>query len=664
MLLQRMASNTRRLGGLLLLAGLASAGCNELAGIEAPTHRGGGGAGGGGGGSGPACGDPKAEVDKLDLLLAIDNSRGMADKQQILALALPDLVKQIVNPPCIDPATGVAQAFPAGPYDPCPEGTEREFVPPRDMHIGIVSSSLGSHGADACQISGLSSPSNDDAGHLLARADPDGTVAVESYQGLGFLAWDPLQALEPPGEADIDEDSLDDTNGTAIVPSLTDMVTGVGQVGCGYESQLESWYRFLVDPEPRASLALDPAGNVVLSGVDDVLLAQRKAFLRPDSMLVIVMFSDENDCSVREEGQMYLALQLQNPDKSIFHLPKARAECALAPNDPCCFPCGQTGPVGEDGAPVCAMDPACVDGNGAVALHDNLSDHIHMRCFDQKRRFGVDFMYPVDRYVTGLTSCTVPDRSGQLVPNPIFSDLDPTDSISTIRDPSLVVLAGIVGVPWQDVARTRADGVPDLVIGLDAEGKPRGGLKTAAEMLEPLPGLGYDTWSLVLGDPEAYPAPAALPRDPLMIESIDPRTGVSPVIGAPLTPSTEPLANSVNGHEYSIPQRDDLQYTCIFPLPGGAERDCTSNEYEVCECKNAANDSPLCAVNPGTGNPTTQVRARANPGIRQLQVLRGVGPQGVVASICAAQLESPDGVDFGYRPAVRAIVDKWKARRE
>jgi len=34
----------------------------------------------------------QSSVDKIDLVLAIDNSRSMADKQQILAKAVPDLV--------------------------------------------------------------------------------------------------------------------------------------------------------------------------------------------------------------------------------------------------------------------------------------------------------------------------------------------------------------------------------------------------------------------------------------------------------------------------------------------------------------------------------------------------------------------------------------------
>src|SRR5579871_2972050 len=46
-------------------------------------------------------------VDKIDLLFMVDNSISMADKQQVLQAAVPDLVQRLVNPNCVDPNTGV-----------------------------------------------------------------------------------------------------------------------------------------------------------------------------------------------------------------------------------------------------------------------------------------------------------------------------------------------------------------------------------------------------------------------------------------------------------------------------------------------------------------------------------------------------------------------------
>jgi hypothetical protein len=70
---------------------------------------------------------PPMAADKVDLLLVIDNSRSMADKQKILALAVPDLVESLVNPPCIDPVTGAIDYTSQGPLEPCSAGLKRRF---------------------------------------------------------------------------------------------------------------------------------------------------------------------------------------------------------------------------------------------------------------------------------------------------------------------------------------------------------------------------------------------------------------------------------------------------------------------------------------------------------------------------------------------------------
>ncbi|MEZ4293430.1 MAG: hypothetical protein R3B70_00515 [Polyangiaceae bacterium] len=70
-------------------------------------------------------------------------------------------------------------------------------------------------------------------------------------------------------------------------------------------------------------------------------------------------------------------------------------------------------------------------------------------------------------------------------------------------------------------------------------------------------------------------------------------------------------------------------------------------------------DNPLCE-NPATGEASMQVRAKAYPGIRHLAVLRDMGSQGVVASVCPAQVVDPSQPNFGYRPAMAAIVERLK----
>ena len=571
---------------------------------------GGGGSGGGTTGSGMSTSSgPSAttKVDKVDIIVAIDNSRSMADKQAILALALGDLVQSLTNPLCVDGQGAPAAAQPAGGNDACPSGSVREFAPILDMHIGILSSSLGGHGGNSCPVpapgaacSHEVNPSNNDKGHLLSRTDVCGGADVPTYQGQGFLAWDPTATLQPPG----------DSNAGELTAKFKDMVLGVQQLGCGYESQMESWYRFLVDPEPYQTITVQNS-KAVPTGVDTLLLQQRAKFLRPDSLLAILMLSDEDDCSVKESSYFYLATNSNA-------LPRARKECETNPNDPCCKSCALA--QGD-----CPDDQECKD---KPFLDVGMDDKSNLRCFDQKRRFGIDFLYPVDRYTQALTSTLVPDRSGSLVPNPIFSDLDPSDDVTAVRDPGLVVIAGIVGVPWQDIARDPTN----LSLGF----------KTAAELDQPL-GNGGNGWDYILGNPDNYVPPG----DPHMVSSVAPRSGLH-------GPSSPDNADPIHGHEYTIAGNDDLQYACVFDLP--APRDCLVSN-DGCDCA-AGNDNPLC--DPAID--TTQIRAKAYPGTRELGLLKSVGTQGVVASICPSQFSDNTQVDYAYRPAVSALIGRVKSR--
>ena len=552
-----------------------------------------------------------SQIDKIDLLLLIDDSGSMADKQQVLAQAVPDLVKRLVSPLCVDDTDRPIDPQPQ-PGDDCPGGTAREFEPILDIHIGVISSSLGALGI--CDATS-------DNGHLLDEKAGGGTVPT--YQDRHFLAWDPAGKLSPPGESVLE-------NGQAgLIPALREMVTGVGQKGCGYEAQLESWYRFLADPSPYATLEVPTQGSskhqIVRAGVDQELLAQRAAFLRPDSLLAIVMLTDENDCSIQPTVEGWAMLH-----------GGLRQECDSDPEDACCATCDTT-------IPGCPADPTCT-------AWDAPEDHLNLRCFDHVKKHGTDFLQPLDRYVQALKEARIPDHDGNVVPNPIFSDLDPGDGVPVTRDPSLVFMAGIVGVPWQDIARDREDLTK--------------GFKNAEELQERLPG-GFTTWDLILGDPAA----GILPKDPLMIESIDPRVGTNPLTGEPTAPPGSPNGqNSVNGHEWTISDRGDLQYACAFAIP---ERDCNA-EASSCDCRKIGGivespDNPLCEPNPADGgDPTLQVRAKAYPGLRELGVLKGAKEQGIVASVCPKHLDMGNGgevpADYGYRPAVGAIVDRLKSK--
>jgi hypothetical protein len=266
-------------------------------------------------------------------------------------------------------------------------------------------------------------------------------------------------------------------------------------------------------------------------------------------------------------------------------------------------------------------------------------DNLNLRCFDQKRRFGIDFLYPTDRYVNAFSQREIdPDRLDLAVGD---DGGEPNPLLTAERQDGLVFLAGIVGVPWQLIARKDASGAADLEGGLttpdpeDEEATPAavGGFQTSDELER------NDAWRLLLPD-----GGADLPDDPHMIESPFPRPGLT----------TDPRRDPIHGNEYTT-RFADLQYACTFDLPAGFEKDCTG-KGPACDCSDPGNDKPLCAAD----EPTRQVAAKAYPGTRMLQTIQGLGAQGIPASICPLQLDQPGARTFGYTPAVFAIVDRLK----
>jgi hypothetical protein len=540
----------------------------------------------------------QSRIDKIDLLLAIDDSSSMSDKQRILAVAVPDLVSGLVNPPCRD-----AEGAPIATDDPlaeCPEGTRREFEPVLDIHIGIISSNLGARGSEWAQSGCVL----DDNAQLLSRLPDGGQQAT--FEDKGFLVWEPTS--EAP-EAGLYGDAA------LLNSDLAAMVEGVGQEGCGYEAQLESWYRFLVDPNPYESVAIDPDTNrTVMTGTDTELLAQRKEFLRPDSLVAIVMLTDENDCSYRADSYGYFTTG-NTSGRGIMTL-KARSECAANPNDPCCAPCGHE-------PESCPADPLCED-----LTQEREQTLTNLTCIDQKRRYGIDLLYPIERYVAGLSQDQIADRDGELHRNPLLVSED-----GLHRGTDRVFFAGIVGVPWQLIARDPADLTK--------------GFQNADEREE------AGTWGQILGDPKSN----VLPADPHMRQSIHPRAGLP----GPGSGATE---DPYSGHEYEVGmgpnEIGDLQYACVFELNDPITCNPT---FTDCDCSPGhSTDNPLCQ-DPATGEyGNVQYRAKAYPGLRELEVLRDVGDQGIVGSICPAQLDDARRTDrdYGYAPAIQAIIERLK----
>ena len=634
-------------------------------------------------------------ITAIDLLLMIDNSSSMADKQATLAAAVPQLLGQLVQPNCVDAAGNYVGASTLGAAAPCANGTP-EFNPVNNIHVGIVTSSLGDHGANTiCTPGSLTNytdangaqipqpPDVNDMGHLVGTLDraaaprADAQTTWATLNGLGFLAWGDA-TLPSPGTADL----------TAATKIFTDLVSSTKEVGCGYEAQLEGWFRFLIDPVPPVLPLAAPVYNATSrKGSDDTLLNQRAAFLRPDSLVAIVMLTDENDCSIRDTDVGWVSATFNS-------ITTGSPGCANNPNDKCCFSCTTTPLPGC--APCQSPAPAAVNDGAYQA---------NVRCWNQKRRFGYEFLYPKSRYVVGLTKPELcPDQTfgdmdcdcaaakaigavceagARRLPNPLYSTIVGTlnDGVTKIQgypvklprsDNSAIFLAGIVGVPWQNIGTLDANGNLHYIPATDPAWTSGPVDATDTPINPPSASGATGIWDMIYGDDNAN----IQPKDIHMVESVTPRPGLP-------GPTAAATADPFNGHEYNT-ALEDLEYACIYtlPTPRPCACDSTSSTYASCKYQHPNDCCDTAFKSDGAGGPgdnfdkpecngMTQIAAKAYPGLREIAVLKDyatskdAAAQGnsIVASICPKDLSSdPSSPGYGYNPAVAALIARLKEK--
>ncbi len=579
-------------------------GAGGLAGAGNASGAAGGGAGGASGNGGMGAFPGQKSLD-LDLLFVIDNSLSQADKQQVLNRSMDELLSRLTNPRCVD-SSGKPVAQPDTPDQACPTGSEREMAAVKSLHVGAISSSLGAHGGETCSATSPNfKPDQDDRARLVAPRR-----GIHTHENQGFFSWG--SSTGPGALTSIPE----------LVKATAALITAVGETGCGYEAPLEAMYRFLVAPNPPM-IVKEEGGFTVASGTDTVLLEQRAKFLRPGSTLAVVVLTDENDCSIRDDGQSWIVTS------ATPGLPRATSACQVNPDDSCCTSCAAPPPAG------CSpheQDSECSKNGGNFTAPE---DHVNIRCHDQKRRFGVDFLYPVERYVRGFSQSTVENRDGKAVENPLFAEIGGKQ-----RHSSQVVLSTITGVPWQLIA-TQDSLAPTAPLAL----------MTPAEL------IASGTWDKLV------PKGNTPPTDPHMVESPLPRPGLP-------GPSAGLLEDPMHGHEWDVakafgaPQGPgDLQYACIFKLP--EPRDCTS-AIGGCDCVTAGpkGSSPLCQETNGAYS-SIQRYGKAYPGLRQLEVTRQLADRGIVGSICPKTLEgSIRDSGFGYNPVFEPLLTRLRASLE
>lgn len=193
-------------------------------------------------------------IDKVDLLMVVDNSPSMKDEQNKLREQLPRLVQVL--------ATGDLQAGqPAG----TPGLGEPDFPTLSSLRVGVITPDLGTNPVMVCP-----NPVGDDA-ELI------NTISADSAPGCSdwltkFIELNPRQASN--------QEQLD-------FGTQAGCVATTGQGGCGYEQQLEA---LLKSVTPANSNITPPFANT--DGKGDI-----NNFVREDSLLVVLLVTDEEDCS-------------------------------------------------------------------------------------------------------------------------------------------------------------------------------------------------------------------------------------------------------------------------------------------------------------------------------------------------------------------------------
>jgi len=197
-----------------------------------------------------AAGDPAGDdigplppPTKVDILVVVDNSGSMAAEQSNLKAAMPALIGALLNPP-INPETGLPV-----------------HAPVRDLHMGVISTNMGSGGFGVSGCDGL----GDDA--ILQNLPREAGCDTAYPLFLSYL----IGETDPP-----------DATAIADLSAGFGCVAVLGTEGCGFEQPLEAAHKALL-------VHARPGGP-------------NEGFLRDDSLVLIVFITDEEDCSAEDNA--------------------------------------------------------------------------------------------------------------------------------------------------------------------------------------------------------------------------------------------------------------------------------------------------------------------------------------------------------------------------
>ncbi len=185
-------------------------------------------------------------VGAVDVLFVVDNSNSMAEEQHALAREIPRVVQAL--------ATGDADA----------DGVQ-DFPAIASLRTGVVTTDMGTGGAvvPTCTNSRFG-----DDGILRTR----GNTAIAGCEAIYPSFMELASGTEP----------------IETFASHVGCVATTGTNGCGFEQQLEATLKALTPSTSTTRFVEATTGHAD---------GQNAGFLRDDAILLIVMLTDEDDCS-------------------------------------------------------------------------------------------------------------------------------------------------------------------------------------------------------------------------------------------------------------------------------------------------------------------------------------------------------------------------------
>jgi hypothetical protein len=276
---------------------------------------------------------------EVDVLFMIDNSGSMAAEQFKLKDSLGDFMRILST----------------GRFDPDSKLGKPDFVPPERLHVGVVSSDMGIHGAMPQKGCGSLSfrPTERDpwqATQFLVKPLGDDGVLLTSTEVAKDGLWLPsfpgaTPTLMVPGRPECASVSfppgrrfMDFKAGDSIERRAADFscVATLGKNGCGLEQQFESVLKALTPPD--SSITFSASNGVPTRGQGGASDPARQpsgpnaGFLREDAVLVVIFLSDEEDCSLPDASRQVFDLT------DAYGPPDINWRCGLEENQRLLYP--------------------------------------------------------------------------------------------------------------------------------------------------------------------------------------------------------------------------------------------------------------------------------------------------------------------------------------